>query len=855
MKNFFLLLCMMLSTVFVNAQTWDGSASSNWNDPNNWTPASVPLATGNVIIDNSPNIPALPGNITTGNFNMNASSALNFNGFTLTINGNMDINGATLTNSNGGTDISITFNGTSSQYFRNSTVNDNIILNHAGTGAFYEAYQGANTFNGNTTFNHTSSAASHTSYSAPSSFLGNLTVNRTVAGSTEIFENGFAALAGNFSYSNTAGGVSSINASNLATSLIGGTVNITATGAANPAFTMRHINNNTTGGTVSVQNSGIVTITNDTLKLTALNVTGFTGGGTDDFDANQVTGSVSFSDDATNTGTVYFRRSIINGNTTIGGNGVATLYEGYQGSDTFNGNTIFNISGTGSIHTCYSAPSSFLGNLTFNRTAAGSTELFENGFTALSGNFSYTNTVGGSSLMNASNLATSVIGGTVNITASGIGNPAFTMRHIKNNTTGGTVSVQNSGLVLITNDTLLLTAFNVNGFTGAGTDDFDTNQITGTVSFTDGATNTGTVYFRRSVINGNTTIGGNGVATFDEAYQGGNTFNGNTTLNFAGTGSLHTSYSAPSSFLGNLTINRTVAGSTEIFENGFTALTGNFSYSNSAGGQSLINSSNLATSLIGGTVNITATGSGNPVFTMRHIKNNTSGGTISVQNSGLVLITNDTLKLIALNINGFTGSGTDDFDANQVTGTVSFSDDAANTGTVYFRRSVINGNTTIGGNGVATFDEGYQGGDTFNGNTIFNFAGTGSLNTSYSAPSSFLGDLTVNRTVAGTTDLFANGFTALNGNFSYTNTAGGASTINTSNQSTGLVSGTVNVTANGTGNPAFTMKNISNSLTGGTVSVQNSGVVTVTNNTLVLTAFNVNGFTGSGTDDFTENII
>ena len=45
----------MLSTFFVQAQTWDGSASSDWNDPQNWTPATVPLATGNVTINSAPN--------------------------------------------------------------------------------------------------------------------------------------------------------------------------------------------------------------------------------------------------------------------------------------------------------------------------------------------------------------------------------------------------------------------------------------------------------------------------------------------------------------------------------------------------------------------------------------------------------------------------------------------------------------------------------------------------------------------------------------------------------------------------------------------------------------------------------
>ncbi|MBS1742278.1 MAG: hypothetical protein JST81_04525, partial [Bacteroidetes bacterium] len=226
MKKSLLLLCFTLIAIFIHAQTWNGSASTDWNDPQNWTPASVPTATGNVIINAASNSPALPANITTGAFSMNTGSALNFNGFSLTINGNMNINGATLTNSNGGTDIVIAINGTASQYIRNSIINDNIIFNHGGTGQLYEAYQGGNTFNGNSTFNHNSSAGSHICYQNKSTFNGNITVNRTVAGSTEIFEDGFTAITGNFSYTNNVGGISYINGSGVASGTIGGTVNI-----------------------------------------------------------------------------------------------------------------------------------------------------------------------------------------------------------------------------------------------------------------------------------------------------------------------------------------------------------------------------------------------------------------------------------------------------------------------------------------------------------------------------------------------------------------------------------------------------------------------------------------------------
>ena len=735
MKHLLILSIVLLFAQVSTAQTWDGSESTDWNNPGNWSTNAVPLPTGNVIIPTAPNSPKLASNTVVNSFDMSAGSVIDFNGFTLTANGNLDINGATINNSNGASDVTITINGTGSQYIRLSTINDHIIFNHIGTGALFEAYQGGNTFNGNATFNLNSTAAVHICYTATSSFFGNLTVNRTLAGSTEIFEQGFTALSGNFSYTNAVGGASLINASNLSTGQIGGTVNINTDGTGNPTFTMRRIKNSTTGGSISVQNGGTINFTNDTLLLTTFNVDGFTGGGTDDFDQNVITGTVNISDDETNTGSYYFRRSVVNGNTSIAANGPASLFEGYQGSNTFNGNTVFNFTGTAGHHICYSGgSSSFLGNLTITRTTAGSTEIFEQGFTALSGNFSYTNVAGGASLINASNLSTGQIGGTVNINTDGTGNPTFTMRRIKNSTTGGSISVQNSGTTDFSNDTLLLTTFNVNGFTGGGTDDFDQNVITANLNISDDASNTGSYYFRRSVINGNVTIAANGNASFYEAYQGENIFNGNVIFNFGGTAAHHICYTDPSAFEGNVTVNRTVAGSTDVFESGFTSLTGNFSYTNTAGGATLINGSNLSTSPIGGTVNVTATGAGNPTFSMRRINNNINGGVVTVQNSGTVTITNDTLLLTAFNVNGFTGGGTDDFDRNVITGTVNISDDAANTGSVYSRRSIYNSDVTYTLNAAASFFESYQGSNTYFGDVTLGRTSTASINFAYDNP-------------------------------------------------------------------------------------------------------------------------
>ncbi|MCY7292668.1 MAG: hypothetical protein LH615_10875, partial [Ferruginibacter sp.] len=451
------------------------------------------------------------------------------------------------------TDIAITLNGTSILYFRQVVVNDNITINHNSVAGFFEGFQFPNTFNGNVTFNSNSSGILYTSYDNASTYNGNVTVNRNIAGGSEIFRVGATAVTGNFSYTNNAGGNSFINQLGTVKVPIAGTVNITAAGAGNPTFLMQRIQNSTTGGTISVQNSGFVTIAFDTLLVTALNVNGYTGGNIHDFLQNQITGTVNISDASTNTGFHYFRRNTINGNTTITLNSGSGFFEGINFPNTFNGNTAFNIAGAGNFYSSWDNASTYTGNVTINRTVAGLSEIFRFGSPSVGGNFSYTNNAGGNTLINQFGPKIP-IAGTVNITATGAGNPTFLMQRIQNNTTGGTISLQNSGFVTVAYDTLLVSALSVNGYTGGNIDDFLQNHITGNVNISDDAANTGSVYFRRNTINGNTTLTNNSPATLFESFQGSNNYNGNVTLVRNG-GTISFSFNNPSIINQNLTLN------------------------------------------------------------------------------------------------------------------------------------------------------------------------------------------------------------------------------------------------------------------------------------------------------------
>lgn len=737
MKKFlpFLMPALLLSA-FVQAQTWTGTVNSNWNTAGNWSTNAVPIATGTVSIPNTANKPALAGNTTIASLNMSAGSELNFNGFSLTVNGTANIAGATLSNSNGATDIVMTISaagGGGTNYIGGSSFTDHATLSFNGSATTYEAYAAGNTYSGNSTFNLGGTGTFYSGYSQKSSFGGNHIVNRTVAGTSELFSTGVQLVNGNFSYTNSAGGSTAINGGGAASGTITGTVNVVANGAGNPAFTMRRIKNGTTGGTISVQNSGPVDVGGDTLLLAAMNISGFTGAGSDNLRDNFITGNVTFSEAGTNTGTVYTGNNTFSGTTVVGTAGINTWYEGYQQGNVYNGNTTFNLQGAGIFNSSYSQKCSFGGNLTVTKSVnAGSINLFETGFNYINGNFSFSNTAGGASSINGNGSQSGAITGTVNITANGSGNPTFYLNKLKNNTGGGTINVQNCGAVQILNDTLLFNSMTIEGFTGNSSDYFQNNLLTGNVIFSEAAANGGTVYVGNNSINGNTTLTVSSGTTWYESYQLPCVYNGNTNFTINGTGTFNSSYNAKSSFGGNLTVLRTAAGTTQLLENGFGALTGNFSYTNAAGGGSYINSNNNYNPPISGTVNINVSGPGNPPFVMYKVKNLTGGGSVSIQNSGSVSLQFDTLTILSLNATGFTGNAADELRNNLITGSVIFNEAANNGGTVYVGNNTINGNSTMSANSTTTWYECYLGSNTYNGDVTFNRTGTGAMNLSYS---------------------------------------------------------------------------------------------------------------------------
>ena len=454
-KVFFFLFCIMVVSNLY-AQTWTGTTSTSWNITTNWSPAVVPTGTSNVIIPGavaSNNWPVFAGNVTINSINMQTGSQLNVNGFTLTLNGantSIYFTGATLNNSNGATDILINVNTGNlgyATYFRSNTVNDAIVFNLTGAvnSPFYEGDGApANQYNGNASFNINDLLPVYISNFSPSQYNGSLTVNRTVAGSTNLFNAG-GIITGNYFYTNNAGGSTFMGVIAAKTN-ISGTVNIAANDPSPAVFEMRRIVNQTTGGIINIQNTQGFYLEKDTLKVTSLSITGYRGNNYGHLLNNAITGNVTIADDASNSAgwATYIRSNTITGNTNFSINGTNGFYEsdGVGTSNNYIGNLTCNAAG-GTFNLAYGAALQCSGNLVINRTFAGETRAFNSGVSTIGGNFTYTNNTAGNTYLGNIAAKTS-IAGTVNISANYATVNFFEMYRLKNQTTGGTINVQNS---------------------------------------------------------------------------------------------------------------------------------------------------------------------------------------------------------------------------------------------------------------------------------------------------------------------------------------------------------------------------------------------------------------------------
>lgn len=866
MKSFFLTLIIFCGLCgFVNAQTWTGLVSQNWNDPQNWSPTAVPVSTSNVTINNTGFSPKLQSNVSIGVINVTTGVTLDFNGFIMTINSNVGgyvlFDGVTMINSNAVTDIVLNINTGGFGYYTNiqgCTVNDKITFNISGNDVFYEGSV-LDQFNGDVVYNISGPVPIHLSNATATQYSGNFSYTRTIAGANYIFSSA-ATIGGNFTYQNNVGGPNYIGTSGVTTP-IGGTCNIAVNYPPGPdIFSLLYIKNQVIGGTINVQGSRGFNCQNDTLKVSSFIIQNYQANDYGYLLSNKIQGNVTIADHSSysNGYNTQIYKNEITGNATFTINGNNWFYEGNGGpgyKNIFNGNTVFNINSSANVYISQDDKSSYNGNLTIARAGGGYTRAFNSG-AAITGNLSYSNNASGENEIGNLGIPTTV-NGTMNININMNVISGFYLHRISNQTAGGKINTYNTRGFHLEADTLIVDSLNLNNYHGNAYARFYNNSVTGQVNMSDSADYTGgyDTGFENNTINGNSSFKIYGPNAFYEANggAGGNIFNGNVAWSIYGGATVFVSHGDTSQFNGNLSIVRTGAGYTRAFNSGAT-ISGNFVFNNLVGGASDIGNLSNPTNIAGTfNMNMDMTAAGG--FSLHRVLNQTAGGKINVRKSNAFNVQSDTLKVDSFNVYAYYGSGYAMFTNNKLTGHFNLSDSSiyGSGYSTHIQNSTIIGNAGFVTNSGNDFFEGTGLPNIFTGNLNINILGPGAVYTSADGKSSVSGNYTVNRTSSGYTRLFANG-ADIGGNFSYTKNGSNSSDLGLLGSQT-IIGGTINITATQTIGDNFSIRNVKNLTNGGNVNIQNIRGMDIQQDSLLVNAFSLTGYGGSAYAYFLSNRI
>jgi hypothetical protein len=186
--TFFCLSCLFIGKgVAQVSYSWNGSVSSDWAAPGNWTPSGVPGTNDTAIIVNVGNSPAISANTTVSVFSI-TSNTLTLNGNTLTANNSASFNASTITSGSlqmSGSLIDIettTMNSVVTAvcqdiFINGSTFNQTVNATKTGSNDNYNS--GGNSYNSDFTLAVNSSGEWVTAVSSNDNFNGNIIVNST----------------------------------------------------------------------------------------------------------------------------------------------------------------------------------------------------------------------------------------------------------------------------------------------------------------------------------------------------------------------------------------------------------------------------------------------------------------------------------------------------------------------------------------------------------------------------------------------------------------------------------------------------------------------------------------------------
>ena len=781
MKKILLFNFLFVALAFTSkGQTWNGSVSSDWNTPANWTPANVPNANNEDAVINGAGTfqPVLPANITIRDLTMTGGT-LNLSGFTLTVrNGNF--NGATI--SNGSLNVN-DFNSMGNMVFNNA-------INLTKTGGNNNDLLGGNTFNGPTVITNSDNNRLRFSNTNGDTFNASLVINKNGTGNIEMAYNGSSSI-NSITINNTStggqlnfgvgGGTSTLVTGGLITTGFVGTLvvnNLTQVmNTANSNFSLVAFTaaNSTFLGDFQVTSTGKINYNGN--NTFAGNNTFTAGNG-----MTMPTGNNSFSNPG---GTTTFIRNAGGNSTWAGGNTFGSLtftdnangFFYWQGGNTFNGNLLITNNTNSNFRMATVTGDTYNGLVTFQNNGTAFMDISYNGTNTFAQEITINNSsaggevrigeVGGTSVLQTGGLVTTgfatanilEINNFTQLTNAPNGNFNTTTFTSANNNFLGDFSVTTSGNMTFTNANIFegnnsfisgaqitMTAggntfsspINATTITrnGGGATTWGPGNTFGNLTLTDNSTSSLTMQ-GGNTFNGNTLITNNSNTNLRFANTLGDTFNGLVTFQNNGTAFMDIAYRGTNTFAQQITINN-------------SAPTGEVRFGE-LGGTSVLQSGGL----------VTTDFAASNVLEINNFTQLTNAPNGPVFNSVTFTSANSTfLGDFAVNTTGtanmtFTGSnrfdGTNTFNANAriVMG-----------GSNFF--STLPGNNSIFIKGPAsTTDDSWFGGNTFGPVHITNNSGTAHLRLANTNGDTFLGTSTF---INNSTDFFD---IAYNGNSTF----------------------------------------------------------------------------------------
>jgi hypothetical protein len=412
MKQLLLIASLFLLTLIARSQTsytWNGSTSTAWNTPSNWTPNGIPGAADNAKIVTGSNTCVLNASTAITNITL-TSGTLDLGGFILTVNGptavfntgtvqngSVIVTGATTTTfGNGPLTMNCTVTITSATVTTRNTVFQNT-LTITKTGTTNDASSGNNIFNGDVTMNNTGSGYLLMGNGSPDQFMASATFNNTGASNIYVAYN---------STNNIFGGVATFNNSpttntaiyvsqNSAGTIFNNDIVVTSTSgqgvlfgggatAASSLSATRVIRIGAAGFSAGALLLRQLTQVGATPQNLALTGTGYlTFGPSSSFDGNITTSSPALSlNGATFNGATDLTKTGATGDWSTGGNifngicsitnsGSSYLVLGNSNPDTWNNDVTFTDNGSERLLPCWAtAGNQFNGNINVNTSGS-----------------------------------------------------------------------------------------------------------------------------------------------------------------------------------------------------------------------------------------------------------------------------------------------------------------------------------------------------------------------------------------------------------------------------------------------------------------------------------------------------